>query len=408
MHGKAVAPGEDFERAMAELDETARRVGAKPDGRLRPPPFVAEAAAGSAAAATGDGRRPSPPLRRPLPSLPELLERLGRAQVLAKGEMPTRDAYGLALRALAEHRPDVVALDGDVGNSTRADKLEDVVPSRYVECRIAEQAMVSCAAGLAAGGKRPFLASFGKFLTRAYDQVEMALVSGLPIQVVGSHVGVTPAADGPSQMALSDAAWLASLARTHDHHGRPLMPVLTPSDGWSAYALTLAMAEHDGACALRLMRTATPLLYDGRVQFTIGGHRVVREGSDVLLAAWGTMLHVALDAARRLAKQGVEATVVDLYCIPFDARAIAELARENGGQVLTLEDNYGGALGAAVSEALTGAGDAFRVESLCVPRVPKSGRKVDDVLAALHLSAEDVEARVLALVDEPAPSSAPD
>jgi len=379
-HGKPVT-GDALRSALEELERKHAEVGARPaaEGAWRIPPPPDET--------VPEARTSSPPR-----TLRATLAEHDEEDQLEKGKLATRKAYGAALRALGETRDDLVVLDGDVSNSTYAKVFAEApdLGARFFECRIAEQNMVSCAAGLAAGGKLPFASSFGKFLQRTYDQAEMALIGGLPVRLVGSHVGVGPAADGPSQMALTDAAWFASLGRM-GRNGVPLMHVLTPSDPVSAYVLTLEMAAHDGACYLRVLRSDVPVLYDeDDDRFPIGGHRVLREGGDVMIGAWGFMVHRVLEAAKTLADEGVSATVVDLYSLPFDEEAIVALAGRNRGRVLTVEDNAGGAVGAAVAEALAGAGGSHALRRLTVRGVPKSGRTPDDVLDRLGLSHDHV------------------
>lgn len=379
-HGQPVQD-EALATALGELEAMRERLGAEP------------ARSGTWRHAVPEESPPGPRPPREAPrSLRRALAAHGEEDALDEGKLATRKAYGVALRALGESRGDVVVLDGDVSNSTYAETFGDEqdLAERFFECRIAEQHMVSCAAGLAEGGKVPFASSFGKFLQRTYDQVEMALIGGQALRLVGSHVGVSLAADGPSQMALADAAWCAAFARMR-RDGVPLMHVLTPSDPISAYVLTLRMASHDGACYLRTLRPDVPQLYeDDDDDFPLGGQRVLREGGDVLVAAWGYMVHRALAAARTLADAGVSATVVDLYSLPFDEDALVALARRNQGRVLTVEDNAGGTLGAAVSDALARARGPFTLRQLHVRRVPKSGRTPDEVLAYLGLSDEDV------------------
>jgi transketolase len=182
------------------LEELELETGVPSDGVAGEPSRPRVPAAGPAA---------GPPVRPgPIPSLPAMLTDRDHVEAFARGSFATRTAYGLALAALGRARPDVVALDGDVSDSTRARffAADEALSGRFFECRIAEQSMVSCAAGLAAGGKTPFVSTFGKFLTRAYDQIEMALLGGLPLRLVGSHAGVSLAADGPSQMALPGRA----------------------------------------------------------------------------------------------------------------------------------------------------------------------------------------------------------
>jgi transketolase len=379
VHGKAV-PEKDKDRALAAVDATGRRVGAAwAEGDLRIPPPA------------GVSERPAKGNRRP-PSFPEALKQFGQEHLLEKGKLAPRKAYGIALQALGHVDPQVVALDGDVKNSTYSEffaKDPQLAP-RFFECRIAEQNMLSCAGGLAAGGKLPFVSTFGKFVTRAYDQLEMGLISRFGLKVVGSHVGVSIAADGPSQMALLDVAYFHAWTTARGHDGRPVLYLLNPADAYAAYSLTLAMAEHDGACYLRTLRPDVPFLYDDTTPFALGGHHVLTRGSDFLLVATGYMVHEARKVLDQLRGRGMTATLVDLYSLPFDAGAIVSLAVEHAGRVLTLEDNYGAGFGAAVAGALAAHGGAFKVKQMFVRRIPKSGRTPEDLLRWLGLSSDDI------------------
>ncbi len=385
VHGKAVAEDQKAD-ALRALDRRGRVLEAAwQDGDLARPPRPA-------AKVTPAG----PP--SPLPTLEEALARFGQGDALQTRKWAPRKAYGLALRTLGHADPRVVALDGDVRNSTYSEAFyEDPgLRERFFECKIAEQNMVSCAVGLAAGGKIPFVSTFGKFLVRAYDQVEMGQISRQPLKLVGSHVGVSASADGPSQMALADVAFFRALAGAETDNGRPMMQILNPADAYCAYTLTLAMAEYPGACYLRTMRPDVPLLYDEQTEFHFGGHHLLAEGRDLLIVATGLMVHTALEALESLRKQGVEPTLVDLYALPLDADALVDLARENGRRVLTLEDQYGAGFGSAVAEALAAAGETFQLRQMHVRRVPKSGRSPDDLLAYLGLSSDDVVEAALA------------
>jgi transketolase len=173
--------------------------------------------------------------------------------------------------------------------------------------------------------------------------------------------------------------------------------VLNPADAYAAYALTLAMAGHDGACYLRATRPDVPFLYDDTTRFPLGGHQVLSRGSDLLLVASGYLVHEAREALARLKDRGIAATLVDLYSLPFDGDALATLARENGGRVLTLEDNYGAGIGSAVADALGEQGGAFALQQLYVRRIPKSARTPDELLRHLGLSAEDIVEAVAGL-----------
>ncbi len=389
-HGKP-ASGEGLKRALAELDErrielTSALTGA--DQFTIEPPTEAPAHAESA----GE-----------LPPLAEAMKSLDMETVLQTGKMATRRAYGVALRMLGQVNPEVVVLDADVSNSTFADAFakDASLAPRFVECKIAEQNMVSVGAGMSAGGKIPFCSTFAKFMTRAYDQVEMALYSGANLKLVGSHSGITLAADGPSQMSLPDVAWFRSLATMTDHRGNPGCYVLQPADAYAAYALTGVMAEYEGMCYMRTLRAETEILYSDDHVFNLGGFEVLHEGRDVLLAASGYMVHEGNRAVELLDKAGVSATLVDMYSIPFDQDKLLDLVAANGGFVISLEDNYGGGLGSAIADALVGSGDGFELAQMHVSRIPKSARTPEEMLRMCGLAAEDIVAQTMELLRVP-------
>ena len=388
-HGTPV-PKTDLEAVLAQLDLRAQELGV---AHLDP-------------AVMQDAFRIAPPLPAPEPSRvrepigfgeavrnePEVAEAVAKKKV-----MSPRRAYGLALKALGAANPAVVALDADVKSSTYALDFALAFPDRYFEARIAEQNMVSAAAGLWGGRKLPFVSTFGRFFERTCDQIEMALISGANLKLDGSHVGVTLAADGPSQMALADVAFMRTFTHVRDHRGNPALTVLTPSDARSAYALVLAMAAFSSACYVRTVRGDLPILYDEGEQFPFGGHKVLRRAAAgtkrIVLAACGYMVHSCLKAADALSRQhGVEATVVDDYSLPLDSAPMLALAGP-GAVIVTVEDNYVGGLGSELAEAAASAGDeAPRVQALYVHNIPKSGRTPEDVLAYVHLSVEEIVA----------------
>lgn len=391
LHGKPLT-GDDKLAALAELEETATALaalGASADMEVSP-------------IGTTDSRRSR---CEPPPGFVEAMAAYGQADALADDALADRKfaprkAYGVALRALGHANPSVVALDGDVKNSTYSEYFakDSLLSHRFFECRIAEQHLISCAAGLAAGGKIPFASSFGKFITRGYDQFEMGFISRLNLKIVGSHVGVNIAADGPSQMALSDVAFFRSMAKVQADSGGPGLYILNPSDAVSAYGLTIRMAEHRGACYLRAARPDTPFLYDEDESFTLGGHGVLSQGSHVLIAASGYAVHEALKAVTALAEVGIDATLVDLYSLPFDSDAIARIAYANDGRVVTVEDNYGAGFGSEVAEVLMEHGGSYKIKQMYVTRIPKSGRTTDDLMRYVGLSSEHIAAASRALL----------
>ncbi len=386
-HGKP-AEGNQLERAKAELDERRGELtSALADSdrfTIQPPP-----------------QAPARELRADdLDPLPAMMKKYDMESVLHTGKLATRKAYGIALRALGHANNRVVVLDADVSNSTFAEyfKKDAALRDRFIECKIAEQNMISVAAGLSAGGYIPLASTFAKFVTRAYDQIEMAMNSGANLKVVGSHAGISLASDGPSQMSLPDIAWFRSLSTTRDHHGNPGCYILQPADAFAAYALTEAMTEHDGLCYMRTLRPDTEFLYNEDTIFNLGGFEVLNEGRDILLVASGYMVHEANKALDGLDRAGISATLVDLYSLPFDADALLDLANENGGYVVTLEDNYGGAIGSAVADAMTESGDAFTLKQMFVQRIPKSARTPEEELEMCGLSHKHIVNGVLELL----------
>ncbi|MGO8920705.1 MAG: transketolase [Stellaceae bacterium] len=385
-HGTPVKP-RALDAVLAELDQRAVELGAAGIDRaamaaalaIPRPPEVAEPVSAPSQSVAG--------FAASLATEPKL------AEAAAEGLSPRR-AYGLALKALGAADPRVVALDGDVKNSTYALDFATAYPERYFEGRIAEQNMVSAAAGLAAGGKIPFASTFGRFLERGFDQIEMALISGLGIKLVGTHVGVTLAADGPSQMALADIAFMRALAHAKDYRGQNAVTVLTPSDAASAYALVVAMAAFPGACYLRAVRADLPILYRESEPFPFGGFKQLRKPGQgrrpVLLAASGYMVHSCLAAAERLQQDGIAAGVVDAYCLPLDSAALLDLARRETAPILTVEDNYLGGLASELAEVAAADKASPLLRSLVVGNFPKSGRSAEDVLAYVHLSVPDI------------------
>jgi transketolase len=280
-------------------------------------------------------------------------------------EVATRKAYGEALKALGDARGDVVALDGEVSNSTYSEIFRDAHPDRYVELYIAEQQLIATAVALQRRGWKPFGSTFAAFLTRAYDFVRMAAVSRANLALCGSHAGVSIGEDGPSQMGLED---LAAFRAVHSS------TVLYPSDANQTALLVGLMADLHGIVYLRTHRGALPVIYGSDEAFEVGGSRVVRDGDDITLVGAGVTLHEALGAAEELARDGVDARVIDLYSVkPVDTQTLARAAAETGA-IVTAEDHWPeGGLGEAVLSALAEAGESCPVRKLGVEIMPGSG-----------------------------------
>ena len=232
-------------------------------------------------------------------------------------KVATRRAYGDALAALGAADGKVVALDGEVSNSTYAEIFGKAHPERFFEMFIAEQQMVAAAVGMQVLGWKPFASTFAAFASRAYDFVRMAAISRATIRLCGSHAGVSIGEDGPSQMALEDIAEFRAI------HGST---VLYPSDGNQTVKLVRAMADLEGISFLRTTRADTPVIYGPDEEFPVGGSKTVRDGDDVAIVGAGITLHEALEAAETLEAEGISARVIDLYSVkPIDAETLRGL-----------------------------------------------------------------------------------
>jgi transketolase len=301
--------------------------------------------------------------------------------------VPTRKAFGEGLAALMRRRGDVVALDGEVGNSTHLEEVLKHTPERYFEVYIAEQMLMAEAVGFQVRQWTPFASTFAAFLSRAYDFVRMGVISQAKLCINGSHAGVSIGEDGPSQMALEDLAEFRALGGS---------VVLYPSDPNQTVKLVQQMAEHDGISYLRSSRSGMPTLYGPDEEFTIGGSRVVRESEDdqVTLIGAGVTLHEALKAADTLAADGINARVIDVYSVkPLDVDTLAAASRATGGRFVVAEDHWvEGGIGEAVLTAFADADERPRVVQLAVHEIPGSGKGAE----LLHAAGIDADAIVAA------------
>ncbi|MGV9453543.1 transketolase [Streptomyces sp. NPDC003635] len=362
LHGK---PLKDAEQAVAEL-------GGRREGRVR----VREPHAARIlhAVRTGDYELP-------------------RFEMSDTEKVATRDAYGQALAALGSGRGDVVALDGEVGDSTRAELFAKEHPDRYFECYIAEQQMVATAVGLASRGWVPYAATFAAFLTRAHDFIRMASVSGAGINLVGSHAGVAIGQDGPSQMGLEDLAMMRAV------HGST---VLYPCDANQTARLVATMAGLDGIRYLRTSRGASPVIYGPDEEFPVGGSKVLRSSAAdrMTFVAAGVTVHEALAAAEALDREGIPVRVIDLYSVKPVDRIVLRRAAEETGCLITVEDHHEeGGLGDAVMDAFVDGRPVPRLVRLAVRTMPGSASP-DEQLHAAGIDAESIAAAGRLLVAE--------
>jgi transketolase len=334
-HGKAL-DSDQLAKALAELGPVDKSIR----GTISPPEDLAPEAV-----APGPVKDPDYPPDKPL---------------------ATRKAYGRALSRIYPRYPAIVALDGEVKNSTYSKFFEEDHPDRFFEMYIAEQNMAACAAGLAVRGKIPFVSTFAAFLSRAFDQIRMDEYSRANVKFVGSHAGVSIGPDGPSQMGLEDMAMFRTLVDS---------VIFYPCDAVSTDRLVELAAAHRGIVYLRTTRMDTPVLYGPEETFTLGGSKVLRrsDGDRVTIVAAGVTVFEALAAFEALKKEKIPVRVIDLYSVkPLDRVTLIDCARQTKA-LITVEDHYpAGGLGEAVRAEL---GEwASSVHSLAVRRTPRSGR----------------------------------
>jgi len=320
-------------------------------------------------------------------SRPATQATLGTLSYKLGDSVATREAYGAALATLGDGDDRIVALDGDVKNSTFSEKFEAKHPDRFFQNFIAEQVMIGSAMGLASRGAIPFPSTFAAFLTRAYDFIRMACISNVNIKIAGSHAGVSIGEDGPSQMALEDLAMMRA---------QPNMTVLYPCDAVSTERLLALMAYHPGPAYMRTSRPKTPVIYGPDESFDIGGLKILRESANdvATVIGAGITLFEALKAYDQLRKRGTNIRVVDLYSLqPIDTQSLLRCARETK-RLITVEDHYAaGGIGDAVATAVARGG--FTVDRLCVREIARSGTP-EQLIDKYGISARHIVAAVTA------------
>jgi transketolase len=353
-HGKPLKKGEQMESAIRELEAQLVPEPAGAAIEIPPPP-------------TGAKLEEASPLDPPP-------YKLGDA-------IATREAFGMALARLGSADPRIVALDGDVKNSTFSEKFEEAHPDRFYQCFIAEQAMIGAAMGLASRGAIPFPSTFAAFLTRAGDFIRMLAISNLNVKMAGSHAGVSIGEDGPSQMALEDLAMMTA---------QPNIAVLYPCDAVSTERLMVAAAYHEGPVYIRTTRPKTHVIYKSDEAFPIGGCKVLRKSDNdvATVIAAGITVFEALKACGELKGKRIGIRVIDLYSVqPIDAATLIAAGRETG-RLITVEDHYvAGGIGDAVARAVAPAG--LTVTRLAVPEIPRSG-KPEELIDKYGISARHI------------------
>jgi transketolase len=301
----------------------------------------------------------------------------------------TRQAFGNALTKLGAQLGDLVVLDGDVKNSTGTEGFARAFPERFVQAQIAEQNMIGVALGLSASGKRPCVATFAAFLTRAHDFLRMGAHSRLRhLLICGSHAGVSIGEDGPSQMGLEDIAMFRALDAT---------TVLYPCDAVSAERLTESGLDRAGIVYLRTTRGKTPVIYESSELFPIGGSKTLAESAEdrLTLVAAGITVHAALAAHDHLVAQGLRTRVIDAYSVkPLDVGTLQRAARETEGLLVVEDHTRDGGLGEAVAAQVGRLGRVFR---LGVSGGPRSATP-RELLERHRLSSRAIEREALTLI----------
>ena len=258
----------------------------------------------------------------------------------------TRAAYGHVLKTEVYKNPNVVVLEADLGNATKSNVFKEVAPERYFNMGISEQDLIGTAAGFAAAGKIPLASTFAVFATgRAFEQVRNSVCyPKLNVKICATHAGLTVGADGGSHQAIEDISLMRTL---------PNMTVINPADAKEAEAAVLAAIDYQGPVYIRLGRAETKDIHDDSYHFEWGKAEVLRQGSDVTIFATGIMTAKALDAAETLAKQGVQAEVINVHTIkPLDEETVIASAKKTGKVVTAEEHSIIGGLGSAVAEVL--------------------------------------------------------
>ena len=258
----------------------------------------------------------------------------------------TRAAYGHVLKTEVYKNPNVVVLEADLGNATKSNAFKEVAPERYFNMGISEQDLIGTAAGFAAAGKIPLASTFAVFATgRAFEQVRNSVCyPKLNVKICATHAGLTVGADGGSHQAIEDISLMRTL---------PNMTVINPADAKEAEAAVLAAIDYQGPVYIRLGRAETKDIHDDSYHFEWGKAEVLRQGSDVTIFAAGIMTAKALDAAETLAKQGVQAEVINVHTIkPLDEETVIASAKKTGKVVTAEEHSIIGGLGSAVAEVL--------------------------------------------------------
>jgi transketolase len=294
-----------------------------------------------------------------------------------------REVFGDALLDLCRENPKVVVLDGDLSSTTKTQHVRIEFPDRFYNVGIAESNMISLGAGLASNGYIPVMASLASFiLANGYDQLRVSIaMAGLNAKVVGSHGGITLGKDGPTAMSIEDLALVGCL---------PTFAIVVPCDPVSMHKAVHAMAAYDGPVYLRSSRVAMPYIYDEDDAFEIGRANVVREGQDLGIVGCGLMVAAAMDAAVMLAREGIQARVIDMHTLrPMDEGVLTAAARETGAIVTAEEHLLHGGMGSNVARVVS-ANHPVPMRFVGLADTYTDSGEPEDLLAKYGLTAHDI------------------
>jgi transketolase len=302
-------------------------------------------------------------------------------------ELTTREAYGRVLTELAGDNPRIVVLDADLSRSVMTKYFAQAFPSRFFQCGLAEQNMISIAAGLASCGKIPFASTFAVFASsRCFDQVRMSVAQPrLNVKIVATHGGITVGEDGSSHQAIEDLALYCSL---------PNFTVIAPSDAVETVSVIKAAIASTGPFYVRLGRSKTPLIYTDGCNFKIGKADVLQDGHDATIIATGIMVSKSLEAANLLSPSGIHCRVLNMSTLkPVDGQAIISAAIDTGAVVTAEEHLLHGGLGSIVAQVLS-ANMPVPLVSLGIDDTYCHSGKPDDLLEMNRLTVPDIAAAV--------------
>ena len=305
------------------------------------------------------------------------------------GKTAIRDAYGDALKALGEINDRVVALEADVGGSSKSIVFGKAFPDRYFEVGISELNMVNMGAGMAKAGMIPFVNTFATFLaTRGADPIQSLIAyDSMNVKLAGTYMGLSDSYDGASHHSINDLAFLRAI---------PGMVVITPSDAVQTKKAVFAAAEYDGPVYLRLSRAPAEDVYDESTPFEIGKGILVREGTDLTIVVTGTLLSRVLQAVDILASEGISAEVIDMHTVkPLDEKLLLESAARTGAVLTVEEDSIYGGLYGAVCEVLSKNAPTI-ADGIGVTEFAESG-DYEKLLDKYGFSVADIVSRAKAL-----------